>query len=111
MLLLDRGGGKSPGEKMEVEVGNGKGRGGVDFRATGRLRKAIMSARGCLGCKLLSTRDSCEGKGTEKGGVGRKGCRRKCPLSWLMFDAAPLLPTPGRTSGNTASEEAMRGSC
>lgn len=31
----------------------GEGGGGVDFRATGWRRGAIMSARGCLGCKLL----------------------------------------------------------
>lgn len=49
----------------------------------------------------------------EKGGgsEGSKGCKRKCPLSWVMFDAELLLPTPGKASGNTASEEAMRGSC
>lgn len=40
--------GRTRGSGEMVEVG-----GGVDFRATGRLRKAIMSARGCLGCKLL----------------------------------------------------------
>lgn len=48
-----------------------------------------------------------EGRGSE----GSKGCRRKCPLSWVMFDAALLLPTLGKTSGNAASEEAVRGSC
>lgn len=113
----------SIGEKPGGENGGGggqrsrEGEGGVDFRATGRLRGVIMSARGCLGCKLLPARDSCKGKGRgmEKGwvvgGEGSRGCRRKCPLSWVMFDAALLLPTLGKASGNAASEEAMRGSC
>lgn len=114
----------SIGEKPGGENGGGGGqrsreggKGGVDFRATGRLRGAIMSARGCLGCKLLPARDSCKGKGRgmergwAAGGEGSRGCRGKCPLSWVMFDAALLLPTLGKASGNTASEEAMRGSC
>lgn len=60
-----------------------------------------MAARGGKGM------ENGEGRGSE----GSKGCRRKCPLSWVMFDAALLLPTLGKTSGNAASEEAVRGSC
>lgn len=70
-----------------------------------------MSALGCLGFPRMIA--ASEGK-AERGGGGSersKGCRRKCPLSWVMFDAAPLLPTRGKASGNAASEEAVRGSC
>lgn len=77
--------------------------GGVDFRATGRLRKAIMSAWGCLGCKLLpvqiAARERREDWGWgEKWGEGSEGCKGKCPLSWVMFDAALLLASYARKS-------------
>lgn len=75
----------------------------MDFRATGRLRGAIMSAGGCLGCKLLPEPYSSKTRGAgESGKWGMKGAQGSGESAlWVMFDASPQLPMPGKRRGGS----------
>ena len=108
-------GGRTRGVGEKVEVGGGGGGGGGGGFQSDRLTEGSDNERsGLSGVQTPSLREIAAREGKADGGgggeEGSKGWRRKCPLSWAMFDAAMLLPTPGKESGSTASEEAMRGS-
>lgn len=74
----------------------GRRRGG--FQSDRPTEKSDNERSGLSGVQTVS-RKGREGNGKRGVGEGRKrreGCRRKCPLSWVMFDAALLLPTLGK---------------
>ncbi|CAB1426855.1 unnamed protein product [Pleuronectes platessa] len=105
-------GGRTRGVGEKVEVGGGGG-----FQSD-RLTEGSDNERSGLSgvqtpspCEIAAREGKADWWGVKGGGEGSKGWRRKCPLSRAVFDAAMLLPTPGRESGSPGSEEAMRGSC